>query len=325
MERRLWLCWLIPSVLLGQLSAEEPFLFKGATLSVLEENDVFRTDQQYTQGLKISLVSADDRVPKWTKRLPVYNREGYTRNFGLHLGQQVYSPDDTQTTQYIPDDRPYAGWLYLGLSLERRDKRKADLLELDLGMVGPSSLAEPTQTRWHTIINVPLPHGWDHQLSDEPGLSLTLLRRWKEIHRPYGRCHLQFFPHLGATVGNILTQVNGGGSVRFGLVPDDFGSVVGGPLVTQYGGRWPKEGKWGWQVFAGADGRFVGRNIFLDGNTIHSSPDISKKTFVSEVTYGVAVQYRRFELAFTQFVRSPEYRGRDVQHEFGSILLSWTF
>jgi len=311
--------------LLCHLSAEEPCVFKGATLCVLEENDVFRTAQQYTQGLKISLISEDDRVPKWAERIPIFNQEGYTRNFGLHAGQQIYSPDDIQETQFIPDDRPYAGWLYLGLSLERRDKRKADLLELDLGMVGPSSLAESTQTRWHTVLNIPTPRGWDHQLSDEPGAALTCLRRWKEINRPYGRYHFQFFPHLGATGGNVLTQVNGGGSVRFGLVPDDFGSVVGGPLVTQYGDRWPKDGKWGWQVFAGADGRFVARNIFLDGNTIHSSPSISKKTFVGDLTYGVAVQYRRFELTFTQFVRSPEYRGRDVQHEFGSVLVSLTF
>jgi hypothetical protein len=78
-------------------------------------------------------------------------------------------------------------------------------------------------------------------------------------------------------------------------------------------------------VFVGADGRAVGHNIFLDGNTYQASHEVSKNYFVSELTYGVTVQYRRFELTFTQFLRSPEYRGRDVQHEFGSVLLSWTF
>jgi hypothetical protein len=306
-------------------TAEPPSLFKGSTFCILEENDIFRSDQQYTQGLKLSLITADDREIERTDWLPVLKKEGYTRNFGLHLGHHIYTPDNIETPDLLPKDRPYAGWLYMGVSMERRNETQDDALELDVGVVGPSSLAEDIQTRWHTVINSPIPQGWDNQLHDEPGFALSYLRRWKEVNRPYGKFHLQFFPHIGGTVGNVLTQVNGGGTVRFGRLPDDFGAVISGPMVVQYGDRWPKERNWMCHVFVGADGRAVGHNIFLDGNTYQASHEVSKNYFVSELTYGVTVQYRRFELTFTQFLRSPEYRGRDVQHEFGSVLLSWTF
>jgi hypothetical protein len=42
--------------------------------------------------------------------------------------------------------------------------------EIDLGVVGPLSLAEYTQNGFHDLIGVRHAKGWDHQLGDEPGL-----------------------------------------------------------------------------------------------------------------------------------------------------------
>src|SRR5437868_1390157 len=37
---------------------------------------------------------------------------GFDYKLGLSLGQNIYTPTDTDTTAALPNDRPYAAWLY---------------------------------------------------------------------------------------------------------------------------------------------------------------------------------------------------------------------
>jgi len=59
----------------------------------------------------------------------------------------MYTPENKTRTDVIPDDRPYAGLLYLGLAWNRRIHPQAasyemlDVRELTLGVIGPWSLA----------------------------------------------------------------------------------------------------------------------------------------------------------------------------------------
>src|SRR5882724_3597663 len=94
-------------------------------LSLTWENDAtFGTDRHYTQGARISYYSSDDALPKWLRRLsdglPAIGLDVQARKFGLAVGQEIYTPEDLQTASAITTDRPYAGWLYTRLSLQRR-------------------------------------------------------------------------------------------------------------------------------------------------------------------------------------------------------------
>ena len=66
------------------------------------------------------------------------------RRVSFVLGQNIFTPEDIRATKLISDDRPYAGWLYLGLGLvtERKTKKNVeavDNFEIDIGMVGPAA------------------------------------------------------------------------------------------------------------------------------------------------------------------------------------------
>jgi len=84
------------------------------------ENDFFnpigRSDRDYTNGIRFGWLSpALPDLPDGITRLltvPTFLGEApvssVTRRVGLSFGQNIYTPQDTQTSQPIPNDRPYA-------------------------------------------------------------------------------------------------------------------------------------------------------------------------------------------------------------------------
>lgn len=81
----------------------------------------------------------------------------------------------------------------------------------------------------------------------------------------------------------------------------------------------------GWYLFAGADGRAVARNIFLDGNTFRDSPSIDKEHFVADLSAGLALTFERVRISYTVVYRTKEFQGQDDNDLFGSVGLTWRY
>jgi lipid A 3-O-deacylase len=135
------------------------------TFTLYVENDMLhRTDSLYTSGLKLSWISPDlmdyrenSRLPEWSypliKRLPLVNKPGLQYSVSMSLGQNIYTPEDTESDDLVKDDRPYAGILYYAIGFHSKSSRQMDSLEFLLGMVGPHSYAEETQEKVHELSN----------------------------------------------------------------------------------------------------------------------------------------------------------------------------
>ena len=256
-----------------------------------------------------------------------------TNRISLILGQSIFTPDDIENPNLIPDDRPYAGWLYVGAGLESSSGGEGrpflEKFEINLGMVGPASLAEEVQTKWHALIDTRTPRGWDHQLKNEPGLVLSYERKWPFRKALGGGYDAELAPSAGLTLGNIYTYGAAGAMARIGHnVPDDYGpprirpGLQGSDTFAALPGR---EGAFGWYLFAGFEGRAVARNIFLDGNSFADSHSVDKRPLVGDLQVGLVATYGPARLGFTNVFRTREFRGQDKIDEFGSITLSVRF
>ena len=93
-------------------------------------------------------------------------------NFGLSVGHQIFSPNNTYLTELIPYDRPYAGWLYTGFAVSLKQDDTAQFFEFDIGLIGPSALGKQVQNNFHDLIRTRRAEGWQHSLNDEPTLQL---------------------------------------------------------------------------------------------------------------------------------------------------------
>ena len=271
-------------------------------------------DRNYTEGLRVIRFAPPDVLPapvRWLgDRLPGFGAGGAERQFGLASGQEIYTPDALSTRTPIANDRPYAGWLYVGGILTRRDERVMRSLEVQVGMVGPASHADDVQRWWHHQLGVRQPRGWQYQLHDEPGLVASYQQRW----RPWGhRRHLDLVPHGGATIGNVHIEGNLGGTVRLGLpLPDDFGPWRNAPATSA-------RTRFDLYVFARVEGRGVARNLFLDGNTFQPSMRTTRIPFLYETQLGAAARWRRLGFRYTFSYTTHEFRERPASGKYGSF------
>ncbi len=304
------------------------------------ENDFFtqltNTDRHYTNGVRISRVSPPGEVPGWLgamARIPSNfgpGGEPAEQRWAVSLGHSMFTPDDTDSFALVPDDRPYAAWLYLGFSVHSvyegaEGAARQDVFSVEAGIVGPSALGEEIQNTYHDLINVELSNGWAHQLEDEPGLKLGFVRKWRSAHWDVsddGRFEADAIPHLAVTLGNIMTDASIGGLVRLGEnLKDDFGPPrirPGLPGSETFG----RTGRLDWYLFAGGELRGVARNIFIDGNTGKDSHRVDREPFVADLQLGFAVLFERVRLTYTHVFVSPEFEEQSQWDQFGALTLS---
>ena len=132
-------------------------------------------------------------------------------------------------------------------------------------------------------------------------------------------------PNISASLGNIRTNIGVGATVIIGSnrLLDTPPRVR--PAIPGTGIFLSQDDALNWQFFAGIDGRAIGRDIFLDGNSFSSSYSVDKEYFVGDLSTGVSLFYGDYRLSYTFNLRSKEFRGQDEESIFGSLTLTKRF
>jgi lipid A 3-O-deacylase len=349
---------------------------RSSVLSFQLENDLFAgTDAQYTSGVKFTWTSPnltdfnDPLLPAWircsneqVRRLVdwFHPEKATSINMVVTLGQAMYTPADRDRTTIDPNDRPYAGWTYLGLGYNARfdpnnksDTPTLDTVELDIGIVGRHAYAKQTQDLVHRLRGLDRFQGWENQLSDELGLQFVWERKLRPSALTIGKfakpgepdasggsakgLAAQIIPHYGVSVGNVASYVNVGGELRVGWrLPDDFGTSSIRPGGDNAAPRAAAQlervyHQHSFHFFASFDGRAVANNIFLDGNTFKRSYAVKRRLLVGDIAYGWAYTWPKYDglpsgkLAYAHYVQSREFEGEARNHGFGSVNVSLEF
>jgi hypothetical protein len=321
----------------GQQDRTEP----DSTFTLYWENDAFTgTDRNYTNGFKLTWGRAYTRAhetsggfTRWMiDHLPFINEPLARRGTSISIGQNIYTPVDTHAGELIEDDRPYAGFSYIGLGFVSQKERRRDVWEIDIGIVGPLSQARTVQDFVHDRLDFERASGWDNQLDDEIALEAIYESKWRLWRTPqWHGIGFDLIPHLGGQVGNVAVYANAGLEVRLGwYVPRDFGSCPIRPgcdignankgVAQDY-----LQSKYGLHLFASFDGRFVLRDIFLDGNTFTQSHSVEKEPFVADLMGGIALRYGSMQISYAYTARTREFIQQDKSHHFGTFHLTCTF
>ncbi len=323
------LCLLVlATALLGKAHADEP----GATISLQFENDVLGlddSDRHYTNGLQLSWQSGPDAVPgplAGLARSSIFFNPDVTLHFKVALGQNLYTPEDIETTDLVMDDRPYAAWLHADFTLIGCTEGSMNVLEVSVGVVGPSAGGEELQKWVHGAIDSPVPQGWDNQLHDELALLVGFERRWRNIiELGFLGLEIDPAPHFDVALGNVFTYGAMGGNLRLGHgLRGDFGPPrlrPGPPGSRAFGAH----GGWTWYFFTGVEGRAMLQNIFLDGNTFGDSHRVDKEPYVADAWIGWAVAVMRVRLAANYVLRTREFQGQENSDHFGALTISVGF
>lgn len=292
-------------------------------------------DRHYTNGMKIEASFQPGLIPgvgtwldSWLDLGWGGDGSGTLRHAGgLAITQLMFTPEDIRDPDVIEDDRPYAGYLYFSLFHQRRSERVFDHLGIDVGVVGEWSGAEGVQKAAHAAFpNEFRPEGWSNQLVNELGANMTYQRRWRSRQIPviWG-LETDAIAQAGFQLGNVWINASAGATVRLGWrIPDDFGTLRISEFRDATAVADPEE-RWSVYGFGRVTGKVVGRDMFLDGNTLAESHSVDSKPFVGDFSLGIAARYRAFELSYSITWLTEEFEGQEGADSFGMWAVGWNF
>jgi hypothetical protein len=294
-------------------------------------NDTFvNTDRSFTNGGKLTMMSKNienyrkNPLLRWFSST---NGEGSLHTFSVSIGQNAYTPSNTDVSSILKEDRPYAGYLYLGFGIHSSNEKRQDTFEIDIGVVGKQSFAEQTQKAIHWLINNGNPRGWGHQLDNEFTVQGIFERKIKAVRlASENGVGIELIPHFGGGFGNVYIYANAGYQIRFGWnLPRDYGVEMHRPGGDSTVGIIQRENSPSIHIFAALDGHAVHKNIFLDGNTFDDSHYVHKNPFTANIMAGFGVRVGKFFLTYTYVYWTKKFKSELENHRFGVINLTYSF
>lgn len=294
-------------------------------LSLYVENDSRslkpngNTDRHYTHGGK--LVYLTQPGWQWLDSFADWDPAGDVPAdtvVGFFVGQNIYTPDNVDNpARRKPEDRVFAGWLYTGLFAQRATDNLMEHIELNVGVIGPSSHAEQSQRCIHNVLNSNPPKGWEDQIGDEPAADFTWLRQQRLMDGCFAPTEkTDFLAEYGFTAGSVHRHAQAGLTFRYGFnLRHTFGP---GRLDFPDGiSALRKTDEKSGYLFARAAVRAVEHNRFLTG--------LSHEPFLGQFQVGAVYQYKKLQLGYSQTFFTQEYKQQTANDSFGALTVSWTF
>ena len=352
-----------PSGVQAQTAASPPELTRPPTIYhpggdglwlLTHENDwFFGTDRNYTGSVR--LVHTTPNFEDWS-RIPVVpsflsaafdeasllDDSSSTVAAAYSAQINIYTPNNVTLVPPNPNDRPYAGWIGVGMDMIRLSATRRALFETNIGWVGPQSGAEALQKGFHQVSGSGYPAGWDAQIKNEPVLQLTYRQDWRPLFLTSANyaTHEPGYDVIGhglVTVGNGWDYAATGLLLRVGYhLPADFGpararlgEVETMPYESTGTTRVPltfTADTLAAYICFGIEGRAVARDISLEGNTFASSPGVHEEPLVHEYYGGIVLNYGPIRTSFLATCESRTFYSEEPSGQWrGVITFGCTF
>nr|WP_157960413.1 lipid A deacylase LpxR family protein [Marinimicrobium alkaliphilum] len=295
-------------------------------------NDLFvgKDGGGYTNGAFVAWyrLSALDDTPEF-KRPPLLRgwsplllpaRDNVRFEVNAHaLGQVMSTPQNISATTPEVNDAPYAGLLFLRSAYFAVYDDYADILGLNVGIIGPASGAEHTQAFIHKITGSTDPQGWDYQLRNEPVFNIERGRIWRLASSPR-EPSFDLLAMAGVSAGNFESAAGGGFILRFGAgLQDSF------PTAAQMTGRIsnPMAINGGWNVYLGVSSEYVHNQILVEGNYLRSSASADLEHWQYQFSAGFSYSWDAFSATLSLSDGNTMDRRATARQRFGSLTFAW--
>jgi len=343
------------------------------SFSFYSENDAYdllgkgSSDSSYTNGVRIAwdILHFSERLGRWQRRLSLdwladavnghdavpaarkacAPREDRTDgrlcgSLGFGLTQTMYTPSDIVVPSLQRRDRPYAGLLLGSVYLTTLRRRVHSTTELQVGMLGPWSGSESTQSlaHWTWSPGSAKPRGWHNQLRNAAQIGLVnsyaFRPKYSELclakfgcNGGYGEARVfDVTPRVEGVLGTHMIRGSAGGIARLGW---RFPDVVGLSRIPVTAARASDGGSFDpwFNFFLSYDRRAVLHNAMITGRSLYRSDrwddvrQISLTRDVAEIAYGVSAGFARASLVAQVVRRSGEYGPSGGWHRFGTLTL----
>lgn len=318
-------CFLFTLLVLtaAPLQAEESSWF-AATL----DNDLLvGNDSGYTNGMYFSWFEVSDQnehhMPHWLAAPLSWslNMEGVRTSLQVYnVGQTMVTPEDITIETPALNEIPYSGALLFNYTYIAIKEAFADSAGAVIGVVGPTSGAEATQTWVHNLTGSIEPEGWDTQLQDEIVFQFSRGRLWRSWSAADDRKDLLVLGDVG--VGTLSSYVASAMLFRYG---SDLRRTFATPLLINTRSANPAAINGGWYLFAGMRFEYIFNAIYTDGNTYRESRSIDYDHSQIGLTTGLAYSWENVSITIALYESNiSDEATRDVTR-FGTLTIGWQY
>jgi lipid A 3-O-deacylase len=289
------------------------------------------TDDAYTGGIRADIFFTKKKDSRFfiDRILP---KAGARSNniFQWGIMQVVYTPQDLDTSAYLSNDYAYAGGLYLIHSLYSYNalKKYSFQTEVNLGVMGPASLAEESQELIHRAIGYERPRGWQNQIKTDLLFNLNFTAE-KQI-LGLGR----FMEFIGGSKLSVGTQMNSVALyplIRIGWMNPYFEGFISQYSNTGHSVSHPNR-KFQFYGFVRPSISWVLTNAMLEGGFFsdhmkREEGELIKyqnyqtiEHIIYQADFGTVMSYGQFSISVSQNISSMLIRNT-YGHEYGNVSL----
>ncbi|ASU33320.1 lipid A deacylase LpxR family protein [Mucilaginibacter xinganensis] len=192
-------------------------------IGIQTDNDSYLgqgSDRYYTDGIFIQFRRALTVKSGDSTRL-------LNKVLGLEIGQKIYNPQSGSVFYKEADqpelvDRPFAGYLYAGATLNFLYKDESNIkIGAQIGIIGPGAYGKQVQEYVHDNFGFYHPSGWEYQIKNEAQLNLSAEYNMLLARGSWIDVSLTSYAHLG----NGFTGAGVGPMLRMGAFNQLFNSV----------------------------------------------------------------------------------------------------
>jgi len=283
------------------------------------ENDAYLAtlnDRYYTNGLFIYFRRAIN-----TNEL---SENIEKKTYEISVGQKMYTPYWGRVPNKEDQDRPFAGYLYGGAAYSIFYKKESVLkTSIEIGTVGPNSLAEDAQRFLHKTVGFYTPAGWDYQIKNEIAVNLSAAYS-KLLYRTAD--HAADFSGQGYT--NLGTTFSGlGASILFraGKLNQFFNSAYHNAVIGT--SKTQRISEYEFFFYAKPQLNYVAYDATIQGSLFNNDSPVTfgVKPIVFEQQFGVNYSSKRFTADFNIIFKTKEVKSVAKPQNYGGLSLYYRF
>jgi lipid A 3-O-deacylase len=307
--------WLLIGLL---FTIELPAATKDSTLynrqvSLLVDNDVFTSlwrDQYYSSGLFGTY--------SW-----LANQTDSTKNIrSITLAQRMFTPMFVTWDDVEVFDRPYAGHLSIIMSSVYLHSSNIWKHQLELGWMGPGSLTGQIQQRWHDILGLPLPKGWEYEIQNSP-----IINYYGTFGRKvWGDEQLEMLSETNIAVGTAFDNIRTEIVLKTGMLKDLLHGVQ---YNGQFGIKKTKQKSHILQEFVlfyapGIEHSFF--NSTIEGNPFGKDAPHTETPvrWIGQHRFGILLSWQGFDITVNYYRRTKETT-ESTSHQYAGVQLARRF
>ncbi len=280
------------------------------------DNDFFvpfgNTDKYYTFGQKFFYRRRIENANRFFSGLDrLFKAERSIKIIEFELGQEAYTPGNSNKTEFNQYDRPFAGWLYFGSYISTITDNNIIKLGVEVGIVGPSSFAGKVQNYFHEKISNEALKGWMYQVQNRVGINFKAT-----YYKPgFSKKYVDFTFENNIAIGSEEAYYQGGAKMRIGRFNPISNSITYNTSIS--GNKFKTE----FFIDFSSNVKLVAYNATLqqsEGSVLNLNKDVNNLLAV----YSASINYnsRHFGANVSYFLKGGDLISLGP-HRYGSVNL----